>query len=121
MHRVRLLLSVPLRRIRTPLASNKSRNLALSISHQKCRIRYISAITYLVQVDNRPPELALGFMEISHADFTKVTRVVLVEVGAVVMLSTCHAAPSGVLAVLAHTAVAGGDMSAAVQRVSLAM
>lgn len=54
-------------------------------------------------------------MEIAHADFAEVARVVLVEVGAVVVLATGHTAPTGVLAVLADAAVAGGDVTATVK------
>lgn len=46
-------------------------------------------------------------MKVSHADFTKVTRVVSVEIGLVVMLTSGHTASTGMLAVLADTTVAG--------------
>jgi hypothetical protein len=46
-------------------------------------------------------------VEVSHANFSKVTRVVLVDVGAMVVLATGHTATTGVLAVLADAAVAG--------------
>ena len=52
-------------------------------------------------------------MEISHADFTEVTWVVLVEIGAVVMLTTGHTTTTGVLPVFADTSVTGGDVAAA--------
>ena len=70
--------------------------------------------THLIQVDNRLPELILQLVEISHSDLAKVTRVVLVEIRTVVMLSTSHTATTGMLAVLSYTTVAGGDVAAAV-------
>lgn len=45
--------------------------------------------------------------------FTEVTRVVLVQVGSVVVLTTGHTATTGVLAVLANTTVSGRDMATA--------
>lgn len=69
---------------------------------------------YLVQVDRRLPELLVGLVEISHSDLTEVSRMVLVQVGAVVVLTTGHTATTGVLAVLANTTVTGLDMTAAV-------
>lgn len=55
-------------------------------------------------------------MEISHADLPKITRMVLVEIGSVVMLSTGHTSSTGMLAVLADTTVAGGNMTATVEK-----
>ena len=52
-------------------------------------------------------------MEVSHTNFTKVTRVVLVDVGSVMMLATCHTSTTWVLAVLADTTMTGGDVAAA--------
>jgi hypothetical protein len=66
-----------------------------------------SVSSYLVKIDTRFPKLILRLMEVSHADLSKVTRVVLVDVGAVVVLATGHTATTGVLAVLADAAVAG--------------
>ena len=59
----------------------------------------------LVQVDNR---LVLGVAQqvvVAHTDLTEVTRVVLVEVGTVVVETTGQTATTGVLAVLADTTV----------------
>jgi hypothetical protein len=70
---------------------------------------------YLIEVDRRLPELVVGLVEISHADFTEVTGMVLVNVGSVVMLATGHTATTWMLAVLAYTTVSGGDMTAAVE------
>lgn len=56
----------------------------------------------------------------SHAHFAKVARVVLVEIGAVVVLTTGHAATTGVLAVFAYAAVACADVAAAVGSIVLA-
>jgi hypothetical protein len=42
----------------------------------------------LVNVDNRAPHGSLVLVEVAHTDFTEVTRVVLVEIGSVVVLTT---------------------------------
>ena len=52
-------------------------------------------------------------MEVPHTDLTEVTGVVLVEVSAVVVLTTGHTTTTGVLAVLSDTTVTGGHMTAA--------
>lgn len=69
---------------------------------------------HLIQIDLRPPEAITHLMEIAHSDLAKVSGMVLVDVCAVVVLATCHTATSGMLAVLADAAVAGGDVAAAV-------
>lgn len=55
-------------------------------------------------------------MEISHSYFPKVTWMILVEIRAVMVLSTCHAASTRMLAMLSDTAVAGGYVSATMRR-----
>ena len=55
-------------------------------------------------------------MEVPHTDLTEVTGVVLVDVGAVVVLTTSHTATTGRLTVLADTTVTGGHMAAAVKK-----
>lgn len=72
--------------------------------------------TYLVEVDRRPPVLLVRVVEVPHTDLTEVTGVVLVDVGAVVVLTTGHTATTRVLTVLANTTVTGGNMTAAVKR-----
>ena len=74
--------------------------------------------TYLVEVDGGLPELILGLVEVAHTDFTKVTGMVLVEIGAVVMLTTSHTTTTGMLSVLAHTTMTGRDVATAAQGVS---
>jgi len=71
--------------------------------------------THLIQIDNRLPELILQLVEIPHPNLSKVARVVFVEVRPVVVLSSCHTASTGIFSVLADTAVAGGDVAAAVK------
>lgn len=44
---------------------------------------------YLVNVDCRVPLVISQQVEVSHTDLTEVTRMVLVEICAVVMLSGC--------------------------------
>lgn len=69
--------------------------------------------TYLVEVDGGLPELLVGLVEVSHTNLTEVTGMVLVQVGAVVVLTTGHTATTGMLAVLANTTVTGRHMTAA--------
>lgn len=71
----------------------------------------ISNRTYLVEVDDGLPELILELVEVPHTNLTEVTRVVLVDVGAVVVLTTGHTATTGRLAVLADTTFTGRDMA----------
>jgi hypothetical protein len=73
--------------------------------------RYESA--YLFEVDGRLPELVLGLVEVPHTDFSEVTRMILVDIGAVVVLTTSHTTTTWMLAVLADTTVTGGDVAAA--------
>lgn len=75
--------------------------------------RICFAFTYLVDVDGGLPELLLGLVEVAHTDLTKVTGMVLVKVGTVVVLTTGHTTTTGGLAVLADTTVTGGHMTAA--------
>ena len=67
--------------------------------------------TYLVEVDDGLPELVLELVEVPHTNLTEVTRVVLVDVGTVVVLTTGHTATTGRLAVLADTTFTGRDMA----------
>lgn len=53
-------------------------------------------------------------MEISHPHFSEITRVIFVQICAVMVLATSQTASTGMLAMLAHTAVAGGDVPATV-------
>jgi hypothetical protein len=52
-------------------------------------------------------------VEVTHTNLTEVTRMVFVEIGAVVVLTTGHTTTTWVLAVLSYTSVTGGDMTAA--------
>jgi hypothetical protein len=51
------------------------------------------------------------FVEVSHTNLTEVTRVVFVHVCSVVVLTTGKTTTTGMLAVLAHTTVTGGDVT----------
>lgn len=55
-------------------------------------------------------------MEMSHSDLPKVPRMIPVEIRLMMMLSTRHTATTGMLSVLAHAAVAGGDVTAVFPR-----
>ncbi len=50
-------------------------------------------------------------MEVSHTNLTEVTRVILIHVDSVVMLTTSLTTTTGVLAVLANTAVTHADVT----------
>lgn len=78
-----------------------------------------TAKTYLVEVDDRLPKLVVQFVEISHANFPKVTRMVLVEICSVMMLSTGHTTSTRMLSMLANTAVAGRDVAPATRLMSI--
>ena len=62
--------------------------------------------------------MVLLLVEVSHTNLTEVTRVVLVDVCSVVVLTTGHTTTTGVLAVLADTAVTSGNVAAAVKQKS---
>uniref|UniRef100_A0A7N0T5V7 Uncharacterized protein n=1 Tax=Kalanchoe fedtschenkoi TaxID=63787 RepID=A0A7N0T5V7_KALFE len=66
----------------------------------------------LVDVDDRAVELVAKLMEVAHADLAEVSGMVLVEEDAVVVHASSVTAPSGMLTVLADTAVAGADVAA---------
>lgn len=55
------------------------------------------AVSYLVDVDLGLPLVVPEEVEAPHTDLTEVTRVVLVEVGSVVVLTTGHTTTTGVL------------------------
>merc|ERR1719223_1128617 len=61
----------------------------------------------LVKVDGRAMELVALEVEVSHTNLTEVTRVVLIEVNSVVMLTTGVTATTRVLAVLTDTSLTG--------------
>ena len=77
-------------------------------------------MTNLVKVDDGLPELVLQLVEVTHTNLTEVTRVVLVDVGTVVVLTTGHTTTTGMLAVLADTTVTGRDVTTAIGKISLA-
>ena len=51
-------------------------------------------------------------MKVSHSDFAEVARMVLVDVGSVMVLATSHTTTTGMLSVLAYTTMTGRDMAA---------
>ena len=53
-----------------------------------------------------------ALLTVPHTNLTEVTRVVLVDVGPVVVLTTSHTTTTGVLPVLSDTSVTGGDVTA---------
>jgi hypothetical protein len=69
----------------------------------------------LVEVDDGLPEVVLLLVEVPHTNLTEVTRMVLVHVGTVVVLTTGKTTTTGVLAVLAYTSMTVGDVAAAMR------
>lgn len=63
---------------------------------------WLVVITDLVKVDDRLPELVRLAMEVSHANLSEVTWMVLVHVRAMMMLTTGHTATTWMLSVLAY-------------------
>ena len=80
-------------------------------SQSLCSIELSNSATHFVKVDNRLPELVLGLVKVSHAHLSEVTRMVLVDVGSVMMLSTSHTTTTWMLPVLAYTTVTSRDMA----------
>lgn len=70
---------------------------------------------YLIQVDDGLPELVLQLVEVSHTDLSEVTRMVLVDVGTVVVLTTSHTTTTRMLSGFAYTTVTGRDMATTVE------
>ena len=54
----------------------------------------------LVKVDNGAMELVVGLVEVAHTNFTKVTRMVLVHVDTVMVLTTSKTTTTRMLSVL---------------------
>ena len=54
----------------------------------------------------------MGQVEVTHADFAKVSGMEAIQVGAMMVLPTGHTTTTGMLAMLAHTTMTGGDMTA---------
>ena len=71
-----------------------------------------NALAHLIQIDDRLPELILQFVEVPHAHFSEVTRMVFVEICSVMVLSTRHTTATRMLPVFANAAVASGDVTA---------
>ena len=53
-------------------------------------------------------------MKISHSHFSEISGMIFVQVRAMMVLTTGHTATTRMLAMLAHTAMAGGDVPATV-------
>ena len=87
-------------------------------SPDKCGFSCV-VYAYLIEIDDGLPEGVLHLVEVSHADFSEVTWMVLVEIGAVMMLTTGHTATTGMLPVLADSSMTGGDVTAAVDGLSV--
>jgi hypothetical protein len=57
-------------------------------------------VTDLVEIDDWLPEVGFLLVEVPHTDFTKVTWMILVEIGSVVVLATSHTTTTRVLAAI---------------------
>lgn len=66
---------------------------------------------HAVDVHGRAVELLLRLVEVAHTNLTEVTRVVLVEVDAVVVLTTGVTATSRMLTVLTDATMTGADVT----------
>ena len=55
--------------------------------------------------------MVLEFVEVTHTNFTKITRVIFIHHDSVVVLTTRHTATSWVLAMFPNSTVTGGDVS----------
>lgn len=96
-----------------------------SISHHSRPLRHganaftvgqkTGSFVYLVKVDDWLPEVVLLLVEVAHTNLSEVTRMVLVHVGTVVVLTTSKTTSTGMLAVLSYTSLTGGDMTAAMK------
>lgn len=69
----------------------------------------------LVQVDDWLPEVVALLVEVTHTNLTKVTWMVLIQVGTVMVLTTSKTTTTWMLAVLSYTSVTGGDVTTAVR------
>ena len=54
--------------------------------------------------------MVLHFVKVSHTDFAEIARMVFIDIGPVMMLSTSHTSSTRMLSVLANAAVTSGDM-----------
>jgi hypothetical protein len=71
-----------------------------------------------VNVDGGAEVLVLLEVEVSHTDLTEVTRMKLVKVDAVMMLTTGETTSTGVLSVLTNSTVAVADLAAHLARLA---
>tara|TARA_B100001250_G_C19451708_1_gene636270 strand:- start:125 stop:352 length:228 start_codon:yes stop_codon:yes gene_type:complete len=55
--------------------------------------------------------VVLEFVEVTHTNFTKITRVIFIHHDSVVVLTTRHTATGWVLAMFPNSTVTGGDVS----------
>jgi len=55
-------------------------------------------------------------VEVPHTDLSEVTRVVFIQVGSVVVLTTSHTTTPGMFSVLSYTTVTGTDVSTVLSR-----
>ncbi|KAH7365897.1 hypothetical protein KP509_18G051800 [Ceratopteris richardii] len=74
-----------------------------------CRLR--QKRIQAVHIDNRTVELVHCLVEIPHTDFSKVTRMVLVEKNTMMMQASCITATSRVLSVLTYASMASTYMA----------
>lgn len=93
------------RELMTRALSQTSAMVFLKVFDRSC------SFTHLVKVDDRLPELILCLVKVSHAHFSEVTRMVLVDVRSVMMLSTSHTTTTWMLPVLAYTTMTSRDMA----------
>lgn len=71
-----------------------------------------------VEVDNGAVVLGILVTEVTHTYLSEVTRVILIEQGTVVVLTSSVTTTSGMLSVLSDTTVTGRDVSSVLTRLS---
>ena len=69
-------------------------------------------VAHLVNVDGGAVVVVAKLVVVAHTDLTEVTRVVLVKVGTVVVLTTSKTTTTRMLPVLSYTTVTGRDVTA---------
>src|SRR3989338_3453491 len=75
-------------------------------------VRLLDKSPEVVHIDDGAVVLVPVEMVVAHADLAEVSRMVLVEVDAVVVKTSSVTATSGMLSVLSDTTVSSGDVSA---------
>merc|ERR1712168_1353484 len=91
-----------------------------AIDNRSGSIRFLGIIDTCLFTDQRPEFIEVhcgavifvhGFMVVEHTDFSKVTRMVFIEQGSVVMLATSITTTTGMFSVFTDATVTSTDVS----------